>query len=185
MTGMKLVSPLQRGTRCRWRCSTMPAPAALPRLTPMLKPSGFMTVLRAARPLDQFQQVQQLFIDQLGEVADLSVGHNHEVAAVVRIVVEQGEAAAVARDHVVSDIVVRLGDLGEEADFRGRWFGRQDVLDSPRGVETFHAAKLEGQCGKVKAAVDSRFAIADIANRKSNIPCQAACFFWTSRLRST
>ena len=135
--------------------------------------------------LDQFHQVQQLFIDQLGEVADLSVGHNHEVAAVVRIVVEQGEAAAVARDHVVSDIVVRLGDLGEEADFRGRWFGRQDVLDSPRGVETFHAAKLEGQCRKVKAAVDLRFAIADIANRKSNIPRQAACFFWTSRLRST
>jgi hypothetical protein len=39
-TGMKFVSPDQRGTTCRWTWSAMPAPAARPRFQPRLKPSG-------------------------------------------------------------------------------------------------------------------------------------------------
>ena len=39
-TGMKLLSPPQRGTRCQCRWSTMPAPPALPRFMPTLSPSG-------------------------------------------------------------------------------------------------------------------------------------------------
>ena len=51
-TGMKFVSPFQRGTtwRCQW--STMPAPATLPRLMPTLNPSGEKTPAapRSPRP---------------------------------------------------------------------------------------------------------------------------------------
>ncbi len=39
-TGMKFVSPDQRGTTCRCTWSAMPAPAARPRFQPRLKPSG-------------------------------------------------------------------------------------------------------------------------------------------------
>src|ERR1017187_1805126 len=46
-TGMKLVSPFQRGTMWICRCSAMPAPAHLPRLMPRLKPSGFITLVSA------------------------------------------------------------------------------------------------------------------------------------------
>src|SRR4029079_9211581 len=35
-TGMKFVSPDQRGTRCRWTWSTIPAPAIRPRFQPTL-----------------------------------------------------------------------------------------------------------------------------------------------------
>ena len=37
---MKFVSPIQRGTMCRWMWSATPAPAALPRFIPRLMPSG-------------------------------------------------------------------------------------------------------------------------------------------------
>lgn len=37
-TGMKLVSPPQRGTTCWWRCAAIPAPASAPWFIPMLKP---------------------------------------------------------------------------------------------------------------------------------------------------
>ena len=37
-TGMKLVSPLQRGTTCMCTCSSIPAPAARPRFQPTLNP---------------------------------------------------------------------------------------------------------------------------------------------------
>ena len=40
MVVMKLVSPDQRGSTCRWTWDGMPAPAARPRLAPMFNPSG-------------------------------------------------------------------------------------------------------------------------------------------------
>ena len=40
ITGIKLASPCQRGTTWVWTCLSIPAPAALPILIPMLKPSG-------------------------------------------------------------------------------------------------------------------------------------------------
>ena len=39
-TGMKFVSPAQRGTTWRWTWSAMPAPATRPRFQPRLKPPG-------------------------------------------------------------------------------------------------------------------------------------------------
>src|SRR5439155_15074993 len=39
-TVMKLVSPVQRGSTCRWMWSATPAPAGLPRFMPMFIPSG-------------------------------------------------------------------------------------------------------------------------------------------------
>ena len=39
-TGMKFVSPAQRGTTCRWTWSTTPAPAIRPRFQPRLYPCG-------------------------------------------------------------------------------------------------------------------------------------------------
>ena len=42
-TGMKLVSPPQRGTTCWCRCAAMPAPATVPWFIPMLKPCAPLT----------------------------------------------------------------------------------------------------------------------------------------------
>ena len=39
---MKLLSPNHRGTRCQCRCPGTPAPAARPRFSPTLNPSGFI-----------------------------------------------------------------------------------------------------------------------------------------------
>jgi hypothetical protein len=47
MTGMKLVSPFQRGTMWAWRWSMLP-PAAVPRLKPTLKASGLRAAVRIA-----------------------------------------------------------------------------------------------------------------------------------------
>ena len=47
-TGMKLVSPPQRGTTCMCRCPAMPAPAASPRFMPTLKPCGRYSAVSAA-----------------------------------------------------------------------------------------------------------------------------------------
>src|ERR671931_2381310 len=46
-TGMKFVSPFQRGTTCRCRWSSKPAPATLPRFRPTLNPSGALTSRKA------------------------------------------------------------------------------------------------------------------------------------------
>ena len=46
-TGMKLVSPPQRGTTCWCRWAAMPAPATPPRFMPTLKPCAFEAVRRA------------------------------------------------------------------------------------------------------------------------------------------
>ena len=45
---MKLVSPVHRGRTWRWRWRGIPAPAARPRLAPMLNPSGCRPCSRAA-----------------------------------------------------------------------------------------------------------------------------------------
>src|SRR5215210_3031851 len=50
-TGMKFVSPAQRGTTCRWTWSTTPAPAIRPRFQPRLKPWGLIVRERASSPL--------------------------------------------------------------------------------------------------------------------------------------
>jgi len=42
---MKFESPTQRGTTCMWKWSGTPAPAALPILAPILKPSGWNACL--------------------------------------------------------------------------------------------------------------------------------------------
>ena len=47
-TGMKLVSPPQRGTMCWCRCAAIPAPAMAPRLMPTLKPCAPLAT-RSAR----------------------------------------------------------------------------------------------------------------------------------------
>src|SRR5262249_28595961 len=47
-TGMKFVSPFQRGTTWRWPWSTMPAPATRPRFQPTLNPSGAKTARSAS-----------------------------------------------------------------------------------------------------------------------------------------
>ena len=44
-TGMKLVSPAQRGTTWRWTWSRTPAPAIRPRFQPRLKPCGLITAV--------------------------------------------------------------------------------------------------------------------------------------------
>ncbi len=49
-TGMKFVSPDQRGTTCRWTWSTTPAPATRPRFQPRLCPCGPKVSASAAIP---------------------------------------------------------------------------------------------------------------------------------------
>ena len=50
ISGMKLVSPTQRGTMCQCRCSVMPAPAALPEVHADVHALGMKLLLQQGRP---------------------------------------------------------------------------------------------------------------------------------------
>src|SRR5690348_137517 len=71
------------------------------------------------------------------------------MSAVIGIGIEHGVASSIARNDVVVLVLARLGDAGENA-FGGSGFRRQDIFNSPRGVERFHEKKLVRRGGIVK-----------------------------------
>ena len=80
-TGMKFVSPAQRGTTCRWPWSGIPAPAMRPMFQPRLKPSGpyvareRVQTLRA-EPVD----LERLGLVEVAEVHAVPVRRDEQVA---------------------------------------------------------------------------------------------------------
>ena len=109
-TGMKFVSPAQRGTTCRWTWSTMPAPAIRPRFQPEV------VALRRVRlgergdsALGQPVDLERLLVGQLAELADVPDRRDHQVAGRVRELVQEHEG----RCSAVHD--ERLGVVPEAA----------------------------------------------------------------------
>ena len=114
---MKLVSPTQRGTACRWRWRGIPAPAACPRLAPRLIPSGPKADCSAETPRRRADQSSvPLLVGQLVERPDMTEGQDHQVAAGVGVGVEHGEGG---RPHPQHPVVGRRrptgGDPAEHA----------------------------------------------------------------------
>ena len=88
-TDMKLVSPVQRGTTCTCRWSAMPAPAALPTI------DADVQALRAVHlghgdfgARGEVHHFGAFLGGQLRQPGNVPVGHDHQVAAVVRVEVE-------------------------------------------------------------------------------------------------
>jgi len=96
-------------------------------------------VLTATREL---HEVGHFLHGQSIQVGRLFVGHRHHVPASVGIFVEQRKTGAVPGDDVVGLVIIGLGRAGEDA-LRKRRLGREDVFDSPRGVEWFHAEQIK------------------------------------------
>ncbi len=104
-TVMKLVSPVHRGTRWTCRCPGIPPPAGLPRLRPTLIPSSLYASRSAAS--DRCVNNATSFnssIDRSTSVGTMPTRHDHQVAVVVGIAIEDDvrERSVDARsaDHV-------------------------------------------------------------------------------------
>ena len=98
-TGMKLVSPPQRGTTCWCRWAAMPAPATPPRFMPTLNPCAPLAARkRAQRALRHPANLVGLGDGQVRVVGDVAVRHHHQVTGVVRVEVEHGVRDLAPRD---------------------------------------------------------------------------------------
>src|SRR5258705_11582231 len=64
------------------------------------------------------------------------------MASVVRIRIQYREAGSVPRDNKILLVVTGLSDSGKQRDIRELRFSRQDVLNTPRGMERFHLETL-------------------------------------------
>ncbi|MEY2465945.1 MAG: hypothetical protein QOD03_466, partial [Verrucomicrobiota bacterium] len=100
----------------------------------------------------ELHQVGEFFFGEVVQRIGLLVGNDHQMAAGVRIFIKQRKTGAVADDDIVGFVIGRLGNAREHA-FVERGFGRQDIFDTPRGVQRFHAHKLVTEQGKVKKRV--------------------------------
>src|SRR6266480_5279844 len=72
------------------------------------------------------------------------------MAAVIGKSVQHRETGFVPRDDMVGDVIIRLGHPGKKRVLRQSRFRGQNVLDSPRGMESFHPQRLGGCPQKVK-----------------------------------
>ena len=90
----------------------------------------------------ELEEVLQFLVGQRVQVSGLFIRYYHQMAPGIRIRVQQRITRALADQDVVGLVIVGAGDAREEAlPGRGR-LGRQDVFDSPRGVQRFHPQKL-------------------------------------------
>lgn len=89
-------------------------------------------VLAASQELHEFEE---FLIVEIVPIGGLPVRNDHEMAAVVRVCVEEGVAGAAPGDDVIGFVIGRLGDAGEERLIADGRLGAQDVVDAPRGVE--------------------------------------------------
>ena len=79
-TGMKLVSPFQRGTMCTCKWPRMPAPATRPRLMPMLKTVGPHDHLhRCLTTSQEPHDIRQLLICKIGKVLRRLIRNHHQM----------------------------------------------------------------------------------------------------------
>src|SRR2546426_979067 len=77
------------------------------------------------------------------------------MASSVRKSVQYRKASPVASDDIIRFIIVRLSDVSEQTLWQGR-LGRQNIFNTPWGVQRFHYRTLMTQAGNVKAAVSFR-----------------------------
>ena len=75
-----------------------------------------------------------------GEVTDLPVRADHEVAEVVGVAVEDGEGGFGAGEDEVGGIVRGLGDFSKK--IFTRFFSSGDIAIAPRGPEVFHRVRM-------------------------------------------
>ena len=81
ITVMKLESPSQRGSACMCRCAAIPAPAAWPRFSPMLIPSGVYTWRRTASVRCASVIISRAAARvQAGQGLLVGIRHDHDVA---------------------------------------------------------------------------------------------------------
>lgn len=99
---------------------------------------------------DKLHEAGQFLVRKAVQIKNLLVGDDHQMAASIGEFIEQRVARAVARDDEIRNIVIGLGDLGEQGHARGRGLGSDDVMDSPGCVEHFHAGTVMSRGGNVK-----------------------------------
>ena len=115
-TGMKFVSPFQRGTTWKWIWSSTPAPLTRPMFAPKLYPCGMHDIVqRPDRALDGLHDLGKFLAGELLDIRRLPVRDNHEVTAVVRIAVHDDEAEFPAPHDQVAVVILRLEGRGEQA----------------------------------------------------------------------
>ena len=137
-TGMKFVSPFQRGTTWRWPWSTIPAPATRPRFQPTLKPSGAKTARRALDRRDREPlHFERLRVLEVVERRAVPVGRDHEVARGIRELVEEDEGELAAVDHELRLVLRQRRGAAEDA--LAALVRVLDVLEPPRRPQAFHA----------------------------------------------
>ena len=105
-SGMKLASPLQRGRTWRWRWSRIPAPADRSEIQAEVE--ALRAVLAAQggnQALSLGEHVGSDLGGQAFEVGGVLVRRDHRVPGVVRVEVEQAEAALAATEEQVLGIV--------------------------------------------------------------------------------
>src|SRR6266487_3050574 len=73
------------------------------------------------------------------------------MTAIIRKRIQDRKAGAGSRDDVVGDVITGLGYAHEKRLLREGRFRRENILDSPRGMETFHWVRLGCGLGKVKS----------------------------------
>jgi hypothetical protein len=93
---------------------------------------------------NEFHEVGEFVVGKAVKVSGLFIRHDHKMTAHIGKAVEERVTGAVAGDDEIGFVIAGLGDLSEKGHARRRWFGGGDVFDSPRRVEHFHGAILQG-----------------------------------------
>ena len=128
----------------------------------------------AARHQRQFRKRRFVQVVQIG---GFLVGRHQQVPAVVGVAVQENEAVPIAVNDEVADVVLASGDAGKQRLIAGRRLGRQNIINPPRGVETFHSRDFEGKFGKSQKIPTTEpciFALKKRANFRSMISsCRA------------
>jgi len=139
-TGMKFVSPFQRGTTWRWAWSTMPAPATRPRFQPTLKPSGAKTARSVAIASTASRCVSSASASsRSSKRRAVPVRRDHQVARGVRELVEQDEGELAPVDHELRLVLRQRRGATEDA--LVVLVRVLDVLEPPRRPQPLHAAE--------------------------------------------
>ena len=103
---MKFVSPFQRGTTCRCRWPSTPAPATRPRLIPALNPCGDIAAVSACTlRVEQRPHLGALGCVQVAGRGQMPVGRDHHVPVRVRVQVHEHVGALAAVHDEAGGIV--------------------------------------------------------------------------------
>ena len=159
-TGMKLVSPFQRGTMCQCRWPGTPAPATRPRFSPTLKPvrrSSASRMMPTHLPHDVLQ-VEQFVVVEFVELPLVGRGQTS------RWPLLYGKRLSTTTDSAVrwtTRFARSSGPASAAADEAlrrraGCVLRRRDVGQPPRGPEMIHGSSPETRIAPQACPVQSR-----------------------------